>query len=201
MILVADDDRLILATLTKGLTVAGYEVIQARDGQDAIEKAREHKPELALLDIRMPHITGIDAAAILKDELQICSIFLSAYDDKELVERAVRDGAIGYLVKPVEIRQIIPAIEAGLKRSSDILGLEKKKRDLVNALENNKSISVAIGILMERYHLGEIDAFDAIRNFARSERKKLLEIAEELVNTTDKKNELASKIHATRIVQ
>lgn len=111
-ILVVDDDRLVLATLTHGLSQAGYEVIDADNGDDAILLARQHRPELALLDIRMEGKSGFDVAAYLREYCQIPFMFLSAFTDEATVNQVKKLGALTYLVKPLDIQQIVPAVEA-----------------------------------------------------------------------------------------
>ena len=111
-ILVVDDDRLVLATLSYGLTQAGFEVIDADNGDDAILLAREHRPDLALLDIRMEGMSGFDVAAYLREYCQIPFMFLSAFTDEATVNQVKKLGALTYLVKPLDIQQIVPAVEA-----------------------------------------------------------------------------------------
>ncbi len=111
-ILVVDDDRLVLATLTHGLAQAGYEIIDADNGDDAILLARQHRPDLALLDIRMEGKTGFDVAAYLREYCQIPFMFLSAFSDEATVKQVKALGALTYLVKPLDIQQIVPAVEA-----------------------------------------------------------------------------------------
>jgi DNA-binding response OmpR family regulator len=111
-ILVVDDDRLVLATVSHGLAQAGYDVIDADNGDDAILLAREHRPALALLDIRMEGKTGFDVAATLRDAYRIPFLFLSAFSDEATVAEAQRLGALAYLVKPLDVGQIVPAVEA-----------------------------------------------------------------------------------------
>ncbi|NDY89944.1 response regulator [Ideonella livida] len=114
-VLVVDDDRLVLATVTHGLATAGFEVIDADNGDDAILLARAHRPDLALLDIRMEGLTGFDVAAYLREALGTPFMFLSAFADEE-TERRVRElGAVAYLIKPLDIAQIVPAVESALK--------------------------------------------------------------------------------------
>src|SRR2546423_12711400 len=116
-ILVVDDDRLVLATLTHGLAQAGYEVIDADNGDDAILLAREHKPDLALLDIRMEGMSGFDVAAYLREYCQMPFMFLSAFSDDDTVRQVKELGAVAYLVKPLDIRQIVPAVGAAVARA------------------------------------------------------------------------------------
>ncbi len=111
-ILVVDDNRLVLATLTDGLTQAGYRVVDADNGDDAMLLAREQKPDLALLDIRMEGKSGFDVARYLRTECRMPFMFLSAFSDEETVARVEALGAVAYLVKPLDIRRIVPAVEA-----------------------------------------------------------------------------------------
>jgi DNA-binding response OmpR family regulator len=122
-ILVVDDDRLVLATLTHGLAQAGYEVIDADNGDDAILLARQHKPELALLDIRMEGKSGFDVAAYLREYCQIPFMFLSAFSDEATVNQVKALGALTYLVKPLDIQQIVPAVEAAFANRANAASL------------------------------------------------------------------------------
>jgi response regulator NasT len=115
-ILVVDDDRLVLATVTHGLSEAGYEVIDADNGDDAILLAREHRPVLALLDIRMEGKTGFDVATILRDSYRIPFMFLSAFADEQTQQQVDALGALDYLVKPLDVEQIVPRVAAVLAR-------------------------------------------------------------------------------------
>ena len=113
-ILVVDDDRLVLATVTHGLAKAGYDIIDADNGDDAILLARQHRPDLALLDIRMEGMSGFDVAAYLRESLQTPFMFLSAFADEDTVAQVKALGAVAYLVKPLDIAQIVPTVEAAL---------------------------------------------------------------------------------------
>ena len=113
-ILVVDDDRLVLATLAHGLTQAGYDVIDADNGDDAILLAREHRPDLALLDIRMQGKSGFDVAAYLREYCQIPFMFLSAFSDEATVAQVKALGAVAYLVKPLDIAQILPSVATAM---------------------------------------------------------------------------------------
>ncbi len=185
-ILVADDDRMTLTIITKGLRDSGYEVITAPDGTEAVELGCREKPDLAVLDIRMPGIFGIEAARQLRECANIHSIFLTAYADKEVVELAIKEGALGYLVKPVNSTQLIPAIEAALERSAELHRLQESEANLTDAIESNREISVAIGIYMERFDVGRKEAFETLRAHARSKQRKLLDVARELIQSTQK---------------
>ena len=118
-ILVCDDDRLVLATLSHGLKNAGFDVVEADNGDDAILLARERRPDLALLDMRMNGKTGLDVAAYLRDHVGTPFMFLSAFNDERIVRQAIEFGALAYLVKPLDVRQIVPAVHSALARASD----------------------------------------------------------------------------------
>jgi len=184
-ILIADDDRLVLVTLAKGLRQAGYNVHEASTGEEAIEFCREVNPDLAILDIRMPGMDGIEAARQLQEEYDTPFMIFSAYGENELVNQAVENGALGYLIKPLDIGQIVPAVEAALSRAKEIKTLQETETNLTTALSANRFTSIAVGIIMERYCLSSDDAFEKLRKYARSQRRKLAEVSEELVRASD----------------
>lgn len=180
-ILVVDDDRLILHTLAAGLRDAGYEVMAAEEGESALHLALEARPDLALLDIRLPAMSGPRIAAQLQQQCAIPVVFLSAYSDAILVEQAVAAGALGYLVKPLDVAQIVPSIEAALARAAEISSLKQAEANLTRALGSSRSTSVAIGLLMERYGLSSEQAFEMLRSYARSRREKVAEAAARII--------------------
>lgn len=193
-ILVADDDRVLLSILKSGLEAGGYKILIAYDGEAAVRIGCAKKPDLAVLDIRMPRIFGIEAARQLRDRAGVSSIFLSAYSDRELVELATREGALGYLVKPITIAQLIPAIEAALVRSAELKRLQQKELTLIQAIKSNRIISLAIGIYMERFKLSEQQAAKEVRTYARAERSKMVEIAEKLATQYPDNNNIILKV-------
>lgn len=189
-ILVADDDRLILATLVGGLSQAGYEVRQAQDGVEAVRLVLEWQPDLALLDVRMPGLSGVEAARQIRTEMELPLVFLSAYSDDEFVRTAMDEGAFAYLVKPLDIVQILPTVAAALRRGEEMKGLKDANFNLNRALQGDRSVSIAVGLLMERKRLTEQDAFEALRHHARSTRRRLPDVAQELVEASSRLNEL-----------
>ena len=191
-IVLADDDRLILSTLGHGLRNEGYEVFEAEDGDAAVALCKEKRPALALLDLRMPGMSGLEAARRLRAETDVPFLFLSAYGDSEAVQQATEEGALGYLVKPIDLPQIIPAIEAALARAADIRDLKESEYHLNRALAQGRQTSVAVGVIMERHRLTERQAFDLLRNRARAQRRKVVDIAQELVDAVNLMN-LASE--------
>jgi len=185
-ILVVDDDRLVLATLTHGLSQAGYEIIDADNGDDAILLAREHRPDLALLDIRMEGKSGFDVAAYLRESLQLPFMFLSAFSDDDTIRQVKELGAVAYLVKPLDIRQIVPAVEAALARAG-----QRRADSGFAALPTERSasqpdavppsVAMAVGVLMHRYSLSRGTALERLQRMAAAERLALSEQAERLL--------------------
>ncbi len=172
-ILVVDDDRLVLATLTYGLAQAGFEVIDADNGDDAILLAREHRPELALLDIRMEGLSGFDVAAYLREYLHIPFMFLSAFADEDTVAKVKELGAIAYLVKPLDIHQIVPAVEAAFaNRRPTPLSPHTPPR-VIEAPLLDELVPVAVGVLMHRYSLSRQDALERLQKLAAAEGREL----------------------------
>lgn len=183
-ILLVDDDRLILATLGKALGNAGYSVTTVDSGEAALAAAERNAIDIAVLDMRMPGLSGIDTARRLRDGWRIPVLFLTAYGDGELVQQAIAEGGLGYLVKPVDPSQLIPAIETAHARARDLKALAESKFHLEQALDTDRSTSVAIGILMERRGLEQRAAFETLRNGARKRRRKLSEYSNDLVRRT-----------------
>lgn len=180
-ILIADDDRLVLVTLAKGLRHAGFEVLEATDGDEAVQLCHENQPDLAILDIRMPGTSGIETARILRQQHAIPFLIFSAYGDDDLIRQAVTEGALGYLVKPLDMQQIIPAVHTALERSQHINKLQTAETHLTRALNGNRATSTAVGILMERYQLDNQAAFEMLRRQARSQRRKISALAAEII--------------------
>ncbi len=184
-VLIADDDRLVLATLANGLRNAGYTILEASDGKEAVRLCEKEQPDITILDIRMPGMDGVETARRLTETP---FLMLSAYGDEDLVEKTTNLGALGYLVKPIDVEQIVPSIEAALKRAEQIKKLKQSEHRLMSALEQDQLISTAIGVIMEKYHLSRDAAFEKLRHHARSQRRKLVEIADEYIKATETVN-------------
>jgi len=161
-ILVVDDDRLVLATLSQGLAHAGFEVISADNSDDAILLAHQHRPGLALLDIRMDGLSGFDVAAYLRDHLHTPFMFLSAFADAAAVARVTELGALAYLVKPLDIQQIVPVVEMAFARSN-ALGVAHAPA-AHPALE--QEVALAVGVLMQRDGLSRGAALARLESLA-----------------------------------
>lgn len=197
-LLLVDDDRLVLTTLGEGLRQAGYSVVTADNADDAEDILAGEGIDLAIFDVRMPGRSGIDMARHLQESnSDVPFIFLTAYSDDELVEQASAAGAMGYVVKPADPDRLIPAVEAALARSGDARRLRETSRQLQTALDGDRDTSIAIGIIMERRRLSRQDAFELIRGHARSERRKLAELAREVVLAAETLN-MAANTHDTK---
>ena len=187
-ILLADDDRVIRVTLAKNLRQYDFDVIEACNGKEAVQIGCEMKPDLAIMDFQMPDINGVDAAQELRDRADISCIFLSAYSDDEFVAQAASAGALGYLVKPIDVQHVLPTIESAMHRADEIRKLRQTESQLNTALQQGRETSIAIGILMARYNISSDQAFEMLRSESRNQRKKVALIASELVKSIDNVN-------------
>lgn len=188
-ILVVDDDHLTLTLLTGVLETSGYDVVQARNGQDALAIAMLDEPHLAMLDINMPGMSGLDLAKRLRSDSAIPFVFLSGVSDEDVVKRAVEYGASGYLVKPFDVQNLIPTIEAALARAVEMQSLRQRESKLASALAAGRETSMAVGILMVRYRTDRHRAFDLLRSFARSNRKTINDVAREVLEAEETLNQ------------
>lgn len=190
-ILLADDDALVLATFGRGLRDAGYRVSVAASGQEALEVAEKEEPDLAILDIRMPGMSGVEVSREMR-RLGIPVIHLTAYDDRETLDAALEEGALGYLVKPIDVSKAIPTIEAALKRAGDLFKLQQSEARLSRALDTANVVNYAVGIISERHRITSQKAFDMIRDRARSERRRVKEIAREILDAAESINRFSA---------
>jgi len=180
-ILVAEDETIIRLDLVEMLTEAGYEVIaQAENGVIAVELARQHNPDLAILDVKMPEMDGITAAE------QIISIapvlMLTAFSQREIVERARDAGVMAYVVKPFSINDLVPAIEIAISRHKQMKTLESEVADIYERLETRKVIDRAKGILMKAMNLSEPESFSWIQKTAMDRRISMKEVANAIIS-------------------
>jgi response regulator NasT len=180
-ILIVDDDRLVLSTLATGLETFGYVVSKASSGEEALAMLDTIKPDLAVMDVCLPGISGIETAKQILRRFDIPVIFLSAYDDPPTVRGAVALGGMSYLLKPIAVKQLVPAIESALARAGDIARLKEQEENLAAALKQNREISVAIGILIERHNIIAEDAFEILRAHARKTRRKVSDVAQDFL--------------------
>jgi two-component system, response regulator PdtaR len=195
-ILVVDDDRLVLATVAHGLSQAGYEVIDADNGDDAILLARQHRPDLALLDIRMEGKSGFDVAEYLRDVGHTPFMFLSAFSDEATTAQVKALGALAYLVKPLEVGQIVPTVDAAFERAramalaaqaapAAVPAVFPAAHELALAAIPDNVVPVATGVLMHRFSLTRGDALARLRRTAEAEGRGLEAQAERIVQAVE----------------
>ncbi|QIL43198.1 response regulator [Acidovorax sp. HDW3] len=185
-LLLVDDDRLILGTLAQGLRHMGYEVHQAESAEDAEALLSSGlRPDMALLDVHMPGAGGLWLAQRLREIEHVPFVMLSAYGDASTVAQATRSGALAYLVKPLALTQIQPAIETALQRALEIGELRRTREQLQSALDGDRIINVATGLTMAQYKLPRQRAFELLRSAARAQRRKLIDVAQETVQAFD----------------
>jgi len=181
-VIIADDESIIRMDLREMLTNLGYLVVgEAGDGHDAVNLARELKPDVAVLDIKMPGMDGIEAARILTEEKIAPVVLLTAYSQRDLVERAKEAGVVGYITKPMRESDLTPAIEVAMARFAEFRALEKEVGDLKQALETRKLVDRAKGILIDTQGLTEAEAFRKIQKMSMNRRKPMKEVAEAII--------------------
>ena len=181
-IIIADDESIVRADLKEMLANLGYLVVgDVGDGQSAVNLARELKPDVVLMDIKMPNMDGIEAAKILTAEQIAPVVLLTAYGQKELVDRAKEAGVVGYLVKPFRETDLLPAIEVALSRFSEFKTVRQEVADLQHALETRKLVERAKGILMDTQGIEENEAFRKIQKMSMNTRKPMKEVAEAII--------------------
>ncbi len=183
-IVICDDESLIRRDLREMLSNQGYLVVgEAADGQSAVESARKLQPDLVIMDIRFEgeRFDGIDAARILTEEGIAPVLLLSAYSQRDLIERARSAGVVGYLVKPFTEADLPPAIETALARFEEFESVKKQAADLKEALETRKLVDRAKGLLMDMKGMSEAEAFRRIQKLSMNYRKSMREVAEAII--------------------
>ena len=183
-ILIAEDETIIRLDLRDLLVRAGFDVCaEARDGEEAVALARSEEPDLAVMDVKMPKLDGIDAARRILAERPIPIVMLTAYGQEEIVARAVEAGVFGYLVKPFREQDLLPAIQAARARHDELQALREEAESLADALAARKAIERAKGLLMEKDGLTESEAFTRLRKASQTSGRPLKVIAEAVVAT------------------
>lgn len=187
-IVIADNESIIRMDLRELLEEAGHNVVaEAADGIKAIELARKYSPDLVIMDIKMPEMDGIAAAKVISHEKLAPVLLLTAYSQKEIVEKAKDSGVLAYLVKPVKEANLFPAIEIAISRFQEFMELERELEDVKNSLETRKILDRAKGILMDAYNLTESEAYRRIQQYSMSKRKSIGDVAQAIVDAAIKK--------------
>ena len=183
-VLIAEDETIIRLDLRDLLERSGFEVCaEARDGEEAVDLARASRPDVAIMDVKMPKLDGIEAARRILDERPIPIVMLTAYGQDELVGRAVEAGVFGYLVKPFREQDLLPAIRTARARHEELSALREEAESLAEALAARKAIERAKGLLMEKEGLTEQEAFARLRKASQVSGRPLRVVADALIAT------------------
>ena len=182
-VLVAEDETLIRLDIVETLTEAGYEVVaEAGDGEAAYQAALEYQPDLCVMDVKMPKMDGITAAEKILKEISCAVVMLTAFSQKELVERARDAGAMAYVVKPFTPAELLPAVEIAVSRHNESQSLENEVADLQDRFETRKLVDRAKGLLMENMEMSEPEAFRWIQTTSMNRRLSMREVAEAVID-------------------
>jgi AmiR/NasT family two-component response regulator len=183
-VLVAEDETIIRLDLKDLLERSGFEVCaEARDGEEAVALARSERPDVAIMDVKMPKLDGIEAARRILDERPIPIVMLTAYGQDELVQRAAEAGVFGYLVKPFREQDLLPAIRTARARHEELAALREEAESLAEALAARKAIERAKGLLMAKENLSEQEAFERLRKASQISGRPLRVVADALIAT------------------
>lgn len=183
---IAEDEPLTRAILRARLETLGHTVVaEAENGLQAIELASLHKPDVLIMDIRMPELDGIEAARQITAKHPCAILFLTAFSEQSLVDDAVQAGALAYLLKPFRKEELAPALDVSVRRFRDMVSKDSELAILKDTLETRKLVERAKGILMKRHSLSEEEAFKRIHYQARNQNKKMREIAESIITASD----------------
>ncbi len=181
-LVIADNESIIRLDLREMLEDAGHEIVgEAVNGRKAVELTRMHRPDLVIMDIKMPEMDGITAARKISEEKIAPVLLLTAFSQPEIVEQAKDSGVLGYLVKPVQESNLFPAIEIALSRWQEMQGLEAELDKLKDSLETRKIVARAKGIIMAAHKLGEQEAYRRIQRYAMAKRISIKDVAEAIV--------------------
>jgi len=181
-VVIAEDEAIIRLDLKETLEEEGYEVVgETGRGDEAVALVKEHKPDIAILDIKMPGLDGLEAAREIAGERRAAVLILTAFSQKDLIQQARDAGALAYLVKPFQKSELLPAIEVALGRFAEAQALEREVQSLEEQLQTRKVVDRAKGMLMDRHHLNENDAFSFIQKTAMRQRQTMKAVAEQII--------------------
>lgn len=182
-VVIAEDEAIVRLDLKEIMEEEGYEVVgETGRGDEAVELVRQHRPDLAILDIKMPVMDGLAAARAISGERLCAVLILTAFSQRDLIEQARNAGALAYLVKPFQKSELLPAIEMAIGRFGEMKALDEQVKSLEESLEVRKAVERAKGLLMDDLGWKENDAFAWIRSTAMRERVKMMDVAQRVIN-------------------
>ncbi len=182
-VVIAEDEAIVRLDLKEIMEEEGYEVVgETGRGDEAVDLVRQHQPDLAILDIKMPGADGLTAARAISADRLCAVLILTAFSQRDLIEQARNAGALAYLVKPFQKSELLPAIEMAIARFAEMKALDEQVKSLEESLEVRKAVERAKGILMDQLGWKENDSFSWIRSTAMRERVKMLDVAERVIN-------------------
>jgi response regulator NasT len=184
-VLVADDDAPAVAAVGQGLRAAGFDVLEAFDGPSAFDACMVQAPSLAIICYGITGSTGVEIAHEITNRTSVPVVLLSAESNEAIVREAVAASVISFLLKPIDVRQLLPVVRIALQRARDYQALRSRAEQLNEALQGGRNVSLAAGLLMATFHVGREEAFERLRRHARSNRVRLEEVASELLRATD----------------
>lgn len=182
-ILLAEDEYLCLIGLVNGLEKLGHEIVgEASDGEELVKMAIQKKPDLIITDINMPLLDGIEALKKINEKMFIPSIIVSGYHEKELIERATKQGIFNYLIKPVDVLNLEVAIDVAISKFKEFERIKSKLHDTEKSLKDRKYIEKAKGIIMDRFHINEAEAMKKLQKMSKDSNRRMVEIAKDIIN-------------------
>lgn len=197
-LLIVEDDRLVLATLGHALRDSGFLVHEATSGEQALDVISRHPVALALIDQQLPGMSGLQIAGRIAETAGVPFIFITACAEPQVVDDALRQGALAYVVKPVDPSQVVPTVQAALQRAGDIRGLRAQTQQLGEALKKGRDVSTAIGLVMGRLSLSQDEALERLRQHARNERMRLEDLARVLIAAQDENSQVYKRLAAVK---
>lgn len=196
LILIVDDDKLLAEFISELLRHAGYDTMQAHGADEALKLISEREPDMALLDIHMPGMSGLELAKQLNRNTSVPFMFLSGRGDSDAAKEAAAYGAVGFVVKPVDEQHLMPAFQSSLARADEIRQLRRTEMNLNAALAAGRETSLAVGLLMCKFQTDRNTAFEVLRDHARSSRRKINEIADQILAAEEMLNSLHVSFNA-----
>jgi len=197
LVLVVDDDPVILMTISVELHQAGFRVAASEDAEEALSRCAAEMPDVVISDYCLPKMSGAELSTRLNVSTYVPVIFLSAFSDPRIVTEAIAAGAFVYLVKPIDPPHLLPVVQAALHRAGDLrAGWLARRAETCPGEDDLRTISVVTGILMERFSLNHIDAYHRLRQFARSQRIRVIDLAANLLDASNSANLLLASIQA-----